>query len=95
MNQNVSAPRVVNVSDLRNLAKKRLPKMVFGYIDSGALREQTLDENCSAYNEILFRPRCAVATPSVELTISILDQTFELPFLLGPIGSSRMFYPKG
>ena len=95
MNQNVSAPRVVNVSDLRDLAKKRLPKMVFGYIDSGADREQTLAQNCSAYNEILFRPRCAVATPSVELKISVLDQTFELPFLLGPVGSSRMFYPKG
>ena len=95
MNQNVSAPRVVNVSDLRDLAKKRLPKMVFGYIDSGADREQTLAQNCSAYNEILFRPRCAVATPSVELKISVLDQIFELPFLLGPVGSSRMFYPKG
>ena len=95
MNQNVSAPRVVNVSDLRDLAKKRLPKMVFGYIDSGADREQTLARNCSAYNEILFRPRCAVATPSVELNISVLDQNFELPFLLGPVGSSRMFYPKG
>ena len=95
MNQNFSAPRVVNVSDLRDLAKKRLPKMVFGYIDSGADREQTLAQNCSAYNEILFRPRCAVATPSVELKISVLDQIFELPFLLGPVGSSRMFYPKG
>ena len=95
MNQNVSAPRVVNVSDLRDLAKKRLPKMVFGYIDSGADREQTLAQNCSAYNEILFRPRCAVATPSIELNISVLGQTFELPFLLGPVGSSRMFYPKG
>ena len=95
MNQNVSAPRVVNISDLRGLAKKRLPKMVFGYIDSGADREQTLAQNCSAFNEILFRPRCAVATPSVELKISVLDQTFELPFLLGPVGSSRMFYPKG
>ena len=95
MNQNVSAPKVVNVSDLRDLAKKRLPKMVFGYIDSGADREQTLAQNCSAYNEILFRPRCAVATPSVELKISVLDQTFKLPFLLGPVGSSRMFYPKG
>ena len=95
MNQNVSAPRVVNVSDLRDLAKKRLPKMVFGYIDSGADREQTLAQNCNAYNEILFRPRCAVATPEVELKISVLGQNFNLPFLLGPVGSSRMFYPQG
>lgn len=95
MGQNVSAPRVVNVADLRKLAEKRLPKMVFGYIDSGADREQTLAQNCSAYNEILFRPRCAVATPSVDLNISVLGQNFQLPFLLAPVGSSRMFYPRG
>ena len=47
---NVSAPNVVNVGDLRSLAKNRLPQMVFDYIDSGADREQTLSQNCSAFN---------------------------------------------
>tara|TARA_B100000029_G_scaffold511922_1_gene607197 strand:+ start:1461 stop:2561 length:1101 start_codon:yes stop_codon:yes gene_type:complete len=69
--------------------------MVFDYIDSGADREQTLLENCSAFNDILFRPRCAVATPSCDLSIKVIDQDFKLPFLLAPVGSSRMFYPKG
>tara|TARA_B100000131_G_scaffold321706_1_gene373374 strand:- start:1476 stop:2648 length:1173 start_codon:yes stop_codon:yes gene_type:complete len=95
MAANVSSPNVVNISDLRVLAKKRLPQMVFDYIDSGADREQTLAENCSAFNEIYFRPRCAVATPSCDLSVSLLDQTFNLPFLLAPVGSSRMFYPQG
>ena len=95
MSSNVAAPKVVNISDLRTLAKKRLPQMVFDYIDSGADREQTLTQNCTAYNEILFRPRCAVATPNCDLGVTVLDQKFELPFLLAPVGSSRMFYPKG
>ena len=95
MGANISAPAVVNISDLRNRAKKRLPTMVFDYIDSGADREQTLAQNCSAFNEILFRPRCAVATPECDLGISVIDQKFALPFLLGPVGSSRMFYPQG
>ena len=95
MGANVSSSNVVNISDLRVLAKKRLPQMVFDYIDSGADREQTLSDNCTAFNEILFRPRCAVATPSCDLDISVLDQTFQLPFILAPVGSSRMFYPKG
>ena len=92
---NVSSTNVVNVSDLRTLAKGRLPQMVFDYIDSGADREQTLAANCLAFEEILFRPRCAVATPACNLDISILGQSFQLPFLLAPVGSSRMFYPKG
>ena len=95
MGGNVAAPSVVNVGDLRVLAKNRLPQMVFDYIDSGADREQTLSQNCTAFNEIYFRPRCAVATPSCDLGIKVLDQKFELPFLLAPVGSSRMFYPKG
>ncbi len=95
MGGNVGAPSVVNVGDLRVLAKNRLPQMVFDYIDSGADREQTLLQNCTAYNDIYFRPRCAVATPSCDLGIKVIDQKFELPFLLAPVGSSRMFYPKG
>ena len=95
MGANISAPGVVNIDDLRTRAKGRLPAMVFNYIDSGADREQTLSQNCSAFNEILFRPRCAVATPSCDLAISVIGQDFKLPFLLGPVGSSRMFYPKG
>ncbi|ABX09650.1 alpha-hydroxy acid oxidase [Prochlorococcus marinus] len=95
MGANVSSTNVVNISDLRLLAKKRLPQMVFDYIDSGADREQTLSQNCTAFKEIYFRPRCAVATPSCDLNISVLDQEFKLPFILAPVGSSRMFYPKG
>ena len=95
MGVNINSTNVVNVSDLRVLAKRRLPQMVFDYIDSGADREQTLSDNCTAFNEILFRPRCAVATPSCNLDISILDQSFQLPFILAPVGSSRMFFPKG
>ncbi len=90
-----SASSAVNINDLRALAKKRLPQMVFDYIDSGADREQTLSQNCTAFNEIYFRPRCAVATPSCDLSIDVLQQKFQLPFILAPVGSSRMFYPKG
>ena len=85
MGANVSSTNVVNVSDLRVLAKRRLPQMVFDYIDSGADREQTLSDNCTAFNEIFFRPRCAVATPNCDLSISVIDQNFQLPFLDNPL----------
>ena len=59
------SPRVVNIADLRRLAKRRLPRVVFDYIDGGADDEITLRENCRAFDDVTFRPRCAVATPSV------------------------------
>ncbi|MGH9386487.1 MAG: alpha-hydroxy acid oxidase [Vicinamibacterales bacterium] len=95
MARSVAAPRVVNVEDLRRRAQRRLPRMVFDYIDGGADREVTLRENCQAFDRVLFRPRSAVATRACDLRTTILGDTFELPFLLAPVGSSRMFFPRG
>jgi isopentenyl diphosphate isomerase/L-lactate dehydrogenase-like FMN-dependent dehydrogenase len=91
----VDAPAVVNIADLRRLAKRRLPKAVFDYIDGGADAEITLRENCRAFEIVRFRPRCAVATPACDLSTTVLGARLALPFLLAPIGSSRMFYPRG
>ena len=91
----VGAPAVVNIEDLRRIAKRRLPKAVFDYIDGGADAEITLRENCRAFETVRFRPRCAVATPACDLSTTVLGARLELPFLLAPVGSSRMFYPRG
>ncbi len=91
----VAPPRIVNIEDLRKAARRRLPRAVFDYIDGGADREITLDRNCEAYNEVAFRPRCAVANNKYSLATTVLGTPLALPFLLAPVGSSRMFYPRG
>ena len=63
MPTSVDPSRFVTVADLRRAAKKRLPRAVFDYIDGGADAEVTLRENSRAYDDVVFRPRCAVATP--------------------------------
>ena len=95
MTRAVAAPRVLNIADLRLLARRRLPRVVFDYIDGGADAERTLGENCRAFDALTFRPRCAVATPSSDVQTTVLGATLGLPFLLAPLGSSRMFYPRG
>jgi L-lactate dehydrogenase (cytochrome) len=87
--------RAVSVADLRLAAQKRLPRVVFDYIDGGADAEVTLRENCRAFEDVMFRPRSAVATPSCNLRTAVLGTPLDLPVLLGPVGSSRMFYPRG
>ena len=91
----VRSPRVVNIADLRRIARQRLPRLVFDYIDGGAEEEVTLRENSRAFHEIQFRPRQAVAVPDCDLRTTVLGTTLALPFLLAPIGFSRMFYPRG
>jgi len=84
-----------NVADLRLAAKRRLPRAVFDYIDGGADAEWTLRENSRAFDDVNFRPRSAVATTSCDLRTTVLGQSIDLPFLFAPVGSSRMFYPRG
>ena len=77
------------------MAKRRLPRMVFDYIDGGAEREWTLKENMRAFEDVMFRPRSAVATPKCDLATTVLGLPIDLPLILAPVGSSRMFYPRG
>ena len=86
--------RVVNIADLRRLAARRLPRVVFDYIDGGAEAEVTLRANRRAFEAVTLRPRSAVATPACDLRTAVLGATLELPFVLAPVGSSRMFYPR-
>ena len=95
MARHVDSPRVVNIADLRRMAERRLPRAVFDYIDGGADAELTLRENCRVYDDVILRPRNAVAIPQCDLHVTVLGQRLELPFLLAPVGSSRMFYPRG
>jgi L-lactate dehydrogenase (cytochrome) len=85
----------VNVEDLRQAAKRRLPRSVFDYIDGGADGEVTLRENVRAFEDIAFRPRCAVETPPPDLSTTVLGTPISLPIILAPVGSSRMFWPRG
>jgi L-lactate dehydrogenase (cytochrome) len=91
----VDSPRIVNIADLRLMAERRLPRAVFDYIDGGADAEFTLRENCRVFDDVMLRPRNAVAIPQCDLHVTVLGQRLELPFLLAPVGSSRMFYPRG
>src|SRR5712691_11329262 len=91
----VAAPHVLNIADLRRLAERRVPRVVFDYIDGGADDEVTLRGNARAFDALMFRPRCAVALPQVDIHITVMGTTLDLPFILAPVGSSRMFYPHG
>ena len=95
MSRSVQSPRVVNIEDLRRIAKRRLPRVVFDYIDGGAEDEWTLRANSRAFESVLFRPRCAVATPACDLHTTILGTSLSMPLILAPVGSSRLIYPRG
>ena len=86
--------RVVNIADMRELARRRLPRMVFDYLDGGAETEHTLRENARIFSDVALRPRSAELVRAVDLRTTVLGHELAVPFLLAPIGSSRMFWPR-
>ena len=97
--RSVASPRVikkvVNIADLRAIAKRRVPSAVFDYLDGGAEGEVTLRENCRVYEDVTFRPRHAVAFADCRLSTRVLGFDLALPFLLAPVGYSRLMHPTG
>src|SRR5467141_118917 len=84
--RSIQPPRVLNIEDLRRAAKRRLPCVVFDYIDGGAEDEWTLRANCRAFREVTFRPRCAVAVTSCDLRTVVLGAPLSMPLILAPVG---------
>lgn len=95
MKRAVAPPRVVKIEDLRRVAKGRVPRVVFDYLDGGAEGEVTLRENCRAFEQVTFRPRHAVAVGACDLRTRVLGLDLSLPFLLAPVGYSRVMHPGG
>ena len=91
----LNPPSVVNIADLRRLAERRLPKVVFGYLDGGAEGEVTLRENCRAFEDVWFRPRQAVSVGECDLRTRVLGNEISLPVMLAPVGYSRLMHPGG
>src|SRR5260370_16799111 len=87
--------RVVNIDDLRSLARRRLPKVVFDYLDGGADGEVTLQENCRAFGAVTFRPRQAIPVSKCDLGTRVLGWDISFPALLAPIGYSPLMHPPG
>lgn len=95
MADRLTPTRALTIADLRRLAARRVPRMVFDYIDGGADGEVTLRENCQVFERVTFRPRGAVSVPEATLATTVLGTRLDVPFLLAPLGSSRTFFPKG
>ena len=87
--------RASNIHDLRELARRRVPRIVFNYIDGGAEGEWTLRENRRAFDAVTFRPHHAVAVPSCDLRTRVLGMELSMPLLLAPVGYLRIMHPDG
>lgn len=84
----------VNVAALRERARRKLPKMVFDFIDGGADDERTLRANAAAYAAVTFAPRVAVNVREIRTEIELFGERLALPLLLAPTGMPGLAHPQ-
>ncbi|MDR3473670.1 MAG: alpha-hydroxy acid oxidase [Devosia sp.] len=82
--------RALTVDDLKKLAKRRVPKQFFDYVDSGAYTEGTYRSNEDDFKKITFRQRVAVNLEDRNLSTTLLGQPVSLPVAIAPVGSTGM-----
>jgi L-lactate dehydrogenase (cytochrome) len=84
--------RCFNISDLRRMAKARLPAPMFHYIDGGADDEWTLRRNTTAFESYELVPNYLCDISAVDLRTTVLGQKLAWPVFLAPTGMSRLFH---
>lgn len=86
---------IVNIEDLRQLAKRKLPKALFDYVDGGAEDEYTLRANQLDFRHYTFDPRVLVDVSHRDLSTSVLGEPLAMPVILAPTGFTGTLAPRG
>lgn len=87
--------RAVSIADLRLVARRRLPRAVFEFIDGGAGDEVTRDANETGFDRWWLDPRVAVDASTVDTSVDVLGFSSRLPLMLAPTGHAGLYWPDG
>ena len=85
----------VNFHDFRRLARQRVPRPIFDYIDGAADDETTLRRNTAAFEECDLVPNVLAGVADVDLSVTVMGQKLALPFYCSPTALQRLFHHQG
>ncbi len=84
-----------SISDYRELARRRLPRMIFDYIDGGSYAEKTLERNVADMEAIALRQRVMKDMTQVSMGVKLFGQDLSFPLVLAPVGMAGMYGRRG
>ena len=87
--------RPASISDYRELARRRLPRMIFDYIDGGSYAEVTLGRNVADMQQVALRQRVLRDVSKLKLDTELFGQPMKMPVVLSPIGMAGMYARRG
>ena len=83
------------IDDLRQAARRRLPRAIFDFIDGGAQDEITLTHNREDFQRLSLLPRVLTDVAERDQSVTVLGQRFEIPLILAPTGLPGVVWPNG
>jgi L-lactate dehydrogenase (cytochrome) len=86
---------ILSIEDLRELARRRVPRAIFDYADGGAYQERTLRANAADLDAINFRPRVMVDVSKVQLDTTFVGCAASMPLAIAPTGLAGLFHADG
>ena len=86
---------ITTIEDLRVLAKQRVPRMFYDYVDTGSWTESTYRANEADFKPIKFRQRVAVNMENRSLRTQMIGQDVAMPVAIAPTGSTGMLHADG
>ena len=86
---------ITSVADFRTLAKRRIPRFAFDYLDGGAGDEIGLRRNIEAFDALKLMPRMLVNVEKIDLSTTFFGRTWKMPFATAPIGAGGIMWPGG
>jgi L-lactate dehydrogenase (cytochrome) len=84
-----------NFHDFRALARQRLPRPIFDYIDGAADDEATLRQNTEAFERCDLVPNVLRGVETVDMSVTVLGQKLAMPLYCSPTALQRLFHPQG
>jgi L-lactate dehydrogenase (cytochrome) len=85
----------VSITDYRELARRRLPRVLFDYIDGGAYAENTLRANVDDFAAVKLRQRVMCDVSEISTSTTLFGRDYSMPVGLGPVGLSGMYARRG
>jgi L-lactate dehydrogenase (cytochrome) len=86
---------ILSTHDLRELARRRIPRAIFDYADGGSYEEQTLRRNAADLDALSFRQRVMVDVANISLGTTFLGSPVSMPLAIGPTGLAGLFHADG
>ena len=86
---------LVTIADVQRLARRRLPRLIYDFVEGGSEDEVTLRRNRSAFEHVTFRPRMLTGVADRDLSTTVLGTRLSLPVMFAPAGLQGLVHRRG